>query len=185
MKKCVILSFAGLLLLSACKFGTEKKLSTEEVIKEAGKMQGINAGAGNFDFEVPAGWQRLDTTITGLKMTFIFAPNVNENFRANANVLSQSMNGMSADKFFNENVTAMSNNMPQFVMIEKGEKEVGGLHGYFLHYSAFTSGRPLEQELYLIPGKGIAYLLTCTSLKGHMDKDKAGFDQIVSSFKIH
>jgi hypothetical protein len=185
MKKWITVSFAGLLLLGACKNASDKKVSNEEVIKQAAAMKGANAGSGKFDIDIPTGWQRIDTSLSGLKATFVMAPEISENFRANANIITQSMNGYSAEKYFNENVSVMSRSMQQFNTIEKGEKEIGGSHAYWIHYSALNSGMMLEQLLTVVPDNGVAYLITCTSLKGRMEKDKAGYDQIINSFRIH
>jgi hypothetical protein len=185
MKKWITVSFAGLLLLGACKNASDKKISVEEAVKEAASLQGVNAGAGNFDFDIPAGWQRIDTSLSGLKATLVMSSEISDNFRSNVNVITQSMSGYSAEKYFNENVTIMSRGMSQFTLIAKGEKIIAGLPARWLHYSENAGGRLLDQTLYIIPNNGIAYLITCTSLKGHEDKDKAAYDQIVSSFKIH
>ncbi|MBS1664315.1 MAG: DcrB-related protein [Bacteroidetes bacterium] len=185
MNKYVIGFLAGLLLFTACK-DQSKKPSVEEVLKQAGSTPGVNAGTGNFDIEAPAGWSKIDTSFSNLKATLLMAPDTSRTFRANVNVVTESMHGSSMDKYFDDNVTALSSYMPQFSLVGKGEKEVAGLKSKYLHYYGQSpKGLGMEQVLYVISSKGIAYLITCTSKKGELDKDQPSFDQALSSFKLH
>src|ERR1700744_3242537 len=109
MKRYVHLSFAGLLLFAACQNRTDKKPSVEEVMKAAAAIPGANAGAGKFDISAPAGWQRIDTTLSGMKMTAILSPDTSKHFRANVNVVTSSTNGLSLEKYFDANVDGIRN----------------------------------------------------------------------------
>jgi hypothetical protein len=186
MKIYLSLSLAGLLLFSACQNRTNKKPTVEEVMKAAAATPGANAGAGNFDISTPAGWQRIDTALSGMKMTAILSPDTSRHFRANINVVTASTNGLSLEKYFDANVDGIRNSLTQFNLIEKGERPIGGSPGKWIHFTGQNSDAiPLEQKMYVITNNGIAYLITCTSVKGHLEKDEISFDQILNSFKVH
>ena len=175
----------GLLLVAACKNDT-KKPSVEEVLKAAGSNPGVNAGTGNFEIDAPGGWNKIDTSFSNLKATLLMAPDTSRTFRANVNVVTESMHGYSADKYFDENVKALSTYMPQYGLVEKGEKEIGGLHSKYLHYYGQSpNGQSMEQVLYVVANNGVAYLITCTSRRGSLAKDQPSFDKALNSFKVH
>ena len=186
MKRYVHLSFAGLLLFAACQNRTDKKPSVEEVMKAAAATPGANAGAGKFDISAPAGWQRIDTTLSGMKMTAILSPDTSKHFRANVNVVTSSTNGLSLEKYFDANVDGIRNSLPQFNLIEKGERIFGELPGKWLHFTGQNADAiPLEQKLYVITNGGIAYIITCTSVKGQLAKDETNFNPVLNSIKVH
>lgn len=185
MNKYVIGVLSGLLLFTACKNPT-KKPTVDEVLKQAGSTPGVNAGTGNFDIEAPGGWTKFDTSFSNLKATLLMAPDTSRTFRANVNVVTESMHGASMDKYFDENINALSTYMPQYSLIEKGEKEIGGLKSRYVHYYGQSpKGLGMEQMLYMLSSKGVAYLITCTSKRGNMSKDQPSFDEALNSFKLH
>jgi len=186
MKRYVHLSLAGLLLFTACQDKTDKKPSVEEVMKAAAATPGANAGAGKFDISAPIGWQRIDTSLSGMKMTAILSPDTSRHFRANVNVVTAATNGASLDKYFDANVDGIRNSLAQFSLIEKGEKMFGELPGRWLHFTGQSADAiPLEQKLYVVTNGGIAYIITCTSVKGQLAKDEINFNPILNSFKVH
>ncbi|HLZ88467.1 MAG TPA: PsbP-related protein [Puia sp.] len=184
MKKNLLFCLAGLLLLSACNLGN-KKPTNSEIIKKAAGMPGVNAGSGNFDIDAPSGWTRIDTSISGLKATLLMSSDASKGFRSNVNVITQAMQGMSDDSYFDANVVGLRSNLAQFQTIDKGQKQVNGMNARWIHYSGLNNGMMLEQMLYIIPSGGVAYLITCTSLQGQMAKDQSNFDVAVNSFKVH
>ena len=187
MKRYLHLPLASLLLLAACQNKTDKKPSVEEVIKAAAATPGANAGADKFDLSAPAGWQRIDTSLSGMKMTAILSPpDTNKHFRANVNVVTASTNGASLEKYFDANVDGIKNSLAQFNLIEKGERMFGKLPSRWIHFTGQTADAiPLEQKLYVITNGGIAYIITCTSVKGQLAKDETNFEPILNSFKVH
>jgi hypothetical protein len=184
MKRILICSLAVVFLFAACK---EKKRPTlKEMLKEAADNPGLNVGAGNFNIDAPAGWTKADTSFSGVKMLLMMAPETTTGRRANINVLSEAMQGMSLDKYFDANVTTISGSANQYHFIEKGEKEINGSSFRWLHYSAASpNGTPIEQFLYISSKNNIAYLITCTSFKVQLEKDLLAFDQVLNSFRIH
>jgi hypothetical protein len=187
MKKTVFLSvsLAGVVLLAACQNGTGKQKNADEVLKEAGKMQGANAGANNFEIESPSGWTRMDTTMQGLKATFLLAPEAGNGFRTNLNVITQAMNGLSGDAYYDASVDYMSKNMTQFKMVDKGTKRVAGMDAHYVHYNDVQNGTMMDQALYIIPQGNVAYLITCTTQPGDVTKYQPDFDKAIGSFKVH
>src|ERR1700743_1149231 len=82
MKKIYALSFAALLLLGACKNHDKKAILSGDLTKE---YKGLNAGAGNYEIDAPGGWEKKDTTMNGIKVTFLFAPDIVGNVRSSLN----------------------------------------------------------------------------------------------------
>jgi hypothetical protein len=182
MKKTLFLSvsLATVCLLAACQNGTGKQKTADELVKEAAKVQGST----NFDIEVPSGWTRMDTTMSGLKATFLMAPEAAGVFRSNLNIISQTMSGMSGDAYFDASIEYMGKIMNQFKVVDKGTKSIGGSTFHYIHYNDVQNGNLLDQALYMVPSGNNAFLITCTSVPAEAAKAQPAFEQAISSFKI-
>jgi len=172
-----------LLSATACQLNT-KKPTTEEIIKEAAKSPGANAGANKFSIDAPSGWQKYDTSLNGLKTTLLIAPAGEGQFHPNINVMSESMRGTSIESYFDQNLSVMGKYMQGFVSGEKGEKEIAGVKAKWLVYSQAPNGLNLDAVFYAVPKNGIAYIITCTAPKGDLEKYRAKFDEALNSFRF-
>jgi len=184
MRKIVLGGIAAsLLILAACK--DNRKTSSDDMLKEVAKSQTMNAGTGNFDIETPSGWQRIDTTISGIRATLLLAPLApGAAAQTNINVVSESMNNASLDNYFDLNVTNMGKFMQKFSSSGKGEKEINGIKSKWIQYSQNSNGLNLDAICYIIPSNGIAYVITCTASKGQFDQYRSRFDEVVGSFRL-
>jgi len=146
----------------------------------------MNAGTGNFDIQTPSGWQRIDTTINGIKATLLMAPLVaGSSVQTNINVVSESMNDASLDSYFDLNISNMSKFMQNFSAAGKGEKDVNGTRSKWIQYSQSPNGLNLDAICYIIPSNGIAYVITCTTAKGRLDQYRSRIDEVLGSFRVH
>lgn len=170
------------LLPAACR--NDKPPSVKEALQQAAKIPGINAGSGTFDIRTPDGWNRTDKKVSGVNITFLLAPKTaGAPFQASINILTQSLEGISFEKFFDG---IMSGAEEKMQVVEKGEKEINGLSSKWVRCSGIASGRQLDAKIYAIPGgNGIAYVITCGTPKGQMEKYHTEFDKAVNSFQVH
>ena len=180
---------AGLLILAACQ-NNKKPASGDAARSDSSKekMQSptMNAGTGNFDIQTPSGWQRIDTTINGIKATLLMAPLVaGSSVQTNINVVSESMNDASLDSYFDLNISNMSKFMQNFSAAGKGEKDVNGTRSKWIQYSQSPNGLNLDAICYIIPSNGIAYVITCTTAKGRLDQYRSRIDEVLGSFRVH
>jgi hypothetical protein len=95
------------------------------------------------------------------------------------------MRGLSTNDYLQGTIANLAKYVQQFSLMGQGERTVGGRQAYWLHYSQSPEGLALENICYIVPDKGIAYIITCSTLKGQLLKSQPQFEQAVLSFKIH
>jgi hypothetical protein len=162
-----------------------ERRSDSELLRKADSTPGINMGAGNFDIRTPAGWQRTDTLMGNIKAVMLSTPSPSIRFRTNINVVSESMHGLTLDQYEQLTINNMAKYIQQFALVGQGQRTIGDLHARWLHYSQSPEGLDLENICYIIPDKGVAYIITCSALKGHLLQSRGAFEQAVSSFRLH
>jgi hypothetical protein len=176
-----LLLAGGLLVMAACQNKTPK--TPQEVIEQAAKAPGMNAGAEKFSLSTPEGWQRLDTTMNGAKITFLFAPTLANGFRPNINVVTEDMRGTDVDAYFKKNISVMSQYMQNFQEGKITEKDVNGVKVKYMEYSHSQNGLDMDVTMALLPINGIAYVVTVTTQKGERAQYQPQFNQVIESFK--
>lgn len=181
LRLCMIVAT---LFFASCNNG-KKQYTVKELLDKASQNPNLNAGAGNYSIDAPAGWRKSDTSINTIHVTFIFGPSDDNGFRENMNVVSESMQGLSVDDYFDRTAASMGNYLQNFSVGSKGEKNIDGIHGKWMQYVQRINGFDLDAILYIIPSNGVAYLITCSALKGRLDSYKAKFDQAVQTFHIN
>jgi hypothetical protein len=162
-----------------------QRRADSELLNRADSAPGINAGIGNFDIRTPAGWQRTDTVLGKIRALLLTTPSPNARFRTNISVVSDSMRGLSPDNYLQGTVSSLATYVQQFSLIGKGERTIGDRHARWLHYSQSPGGITLEDICYIVPDKGIAYIITCSALKGQLLQNRRSFEQAITSFRIH
>ena len=178
-----LLLAGGLLVMAACQNKAPKPSTPEEVIEQASKAPGMNAGAEKFTLSTPQGWERLDTLMNGAKITFLFAPTLANGFRPNINVVTEDMRGTDIDAYFKKNISVMSQYMQNFVQGKITEKDVNGVKVKYLDYSHSQNGLDMDVTMALLPINGIAYVVTVTTQKGERAKYESQFNEVIGSFK--
>lgn len=162
---------------------TAKPSTDEALLKAAGRSPGINAGAGKFDITTPAGWERKDTVFGGISALMLSTPSSDPGFRTNISVVSDSMQ-ISLDDYEQQTILSLSKYTRQFLLAGKGEVIIGGIHARWIQYTQRPIGLDLSNICYLVPNKGIVYVITCSSLASQMEQNRPPFDQAVLSFRL-
>jgi hypothetical protein len=183
MKYSLLLLATGFLMLTACK-SRNTSVSADDLLKQVSKSPNLNAGTDKFSIGAPAGWQKMDTSISGIKITFLLSPAKANEFRSNINVVTESMRDAPPDGYFDQSIAAMNKYMQNFSPGEKGEKVIDGSKAKWMRYTHSQSGFDLEVLVYFITKSGIAYIITCTAPKGQMEHYQAEFDEAVHSFHV-
>ncbi|HET6255746.1 MAG TPA: hypothetical protein VFE32_16845 [Puia sp.] len=209
MQQSIIAVTLALLLLSACKgrsghegskdSGLQFSVDTAELKhmdsmrvaerrtdsilqQRADSAPGINAGAGRFIINVPRGWRRVDTLLGVTRAVVIDTASVNSGFRTILSIVGDSLRGRSVDDYMNGTINSFVQYVPEFSLIGKGERTFGSRPGRWLHYTQNREGMELEDICYLIPDKGIVYIVTCSALKGRLLASRPAFEEVVTSF---
>jgi hypothetical protein len=182
MKNLRFHMFAVLLLLGAA-CNNKKHYTTEELLQK-GQGPNMNAGTGKFSIGTPIAWQRMDTVLSGIHVTFLLGPSRNNEFRPNFNIVSESMQGLSLDSYFDKSIEPMSKYLENFSAGPKGEKDIDGIHAKWQQYSHHQNGYDIDVLVYFIPKDGIAYLITCSVPKGQLEQYQAKFDEALRSFHV-
>lgn len=175
---------AGVFILVSCKPKTPK--TPDQILEQAGKNPGMNAGAGKYSFTTPEGWQRMDTTMQNIQFTYLFAPVENKtSFHTNINIGTENMQGMSADDYFEKNVRMMGQYMQNFVAGTASARATNGNKMKIQEYTHTMNGVDMDVTMAIIPKDGIAYIVTITTPKGQRGNYQKEFDEVVNSFSIN
>lgn len=184
MRNLSFLLLAGILTMTACQSNDKKKPSTKELMEKASTNPGANAGSSKFDISAPAGWEKKDTLMNGIQITYMLSPTTEGNFRANINIVTQSMGDRTPDSYFDLNLSQMAQYLQNYSAGKNGEKQINGLPAKWMTYSHTMTGNDIEVLAYIVPKDGIAYIISCSAPKGTLSKYQASFDESVGSFKV-
>jgi len=143
------------------------------------------AAARRFSFSVPAGWKKVDTVLSGMRLEAVMSPDTTGRVRPNVSVTVEQMGGGSLVNYFNANVRRISGSLARFRMVAKGEKTIGGMPAMWIDFTGQMANKvELEQRLYIAVDGVTAYLITCTAASGGWAKGAPGFDVVLDSFTI-
>lgn len=183
MRYFSLLIVAGAMFLGACKNGNNTPKSSKEILEQA--HQNMNSGAGKFTIDGPADWRKVDTTLNGIKVTFLMSPVVTDGFRANINVVSENAGKLSLEEYTAKNHETMSKYMANFNIIGQGDKEINGLPGKWLKYSSQqTGGQDVVALSYTVVKNGVAYIITGIMKKVDEAKVAPAVESAAATFKI-
>lgn len=185
MKEAIVLLITfSFVMLMACNNTAPK--NAEDFVKQAAQQPGANAGTGKFSMSVPEGWEKIDTVFNGFNTTFLLSPlEPGSTFRANINVVTESLNGYSFDDYFRASILNMEKYLKEFSDKGRGEQDVNGLKAKWLKYSQKNSnGQLLECIVYMIAKDGIGYGITFSGLPGDITKYQDDVNHVLNSFAI-
>lgn len=154
------------------------------LLLQANNTPGINAGAGNFMISVPPGWQRVDTLLGNIRAVILDTASTRFGFRTNVSIVSDSMRGLSPDNYLSGTINNLAVYVPQFSLIRKGVRPIAGRSAPWIHYSQVRGGTDIENICYIIPDSGIAYIITCSALKGRLVQNYPAFEHTIRSFTL-
>jgi hypothetical protein len=154
------------------------------LLLQANNTPGINAGAGNFMIRVPPGWRRVDTLLGNIRAVILDTASTRFGFRTNVSIVSDSMRGLSPDNYLAGTINNLAVYVPQFSLMGKGVRPIAGRSAHWIHYSQDRGGTDMEDICYIIPDSGIAYIITCSALKGRLVQNYPAFEHTIRSFTL-
>ena len=138
----------------------------------------------NYFVETPVGWSTRDTVmLDGTRIRFMFPPQSLSADHPGCNILIVSMEGRNIDDFTTRNMNYLKSNMSGITILERGSIDSTMYNGQWFTYTKDQNGIVRDMINYIIPQKGFAYMITCGSNKGSINKYRAMFDKIARSFK--
>ena len=183
--KVILLSCMLTAGLVSCKNDNKPK-TADELLKEASKAPGLNAGSGTFAVTSPEGWEQKDTVMNGVKFLFVWSPlsSATPAFRPSMNVVTENMGGASFDEYVKRNKNTMNQYFQQYKELADGDIETNGMEGKWMRYSHVQNGYTLDNMVYMFSKNGIAYVLTGATLDGDMNKFKDKYEAIAKSLQV-
>ncbi|MBO9731204.1 MAG: DcrB-related protein [Chitinophaga sp.] len=188
MKIQLISAAVCLLSMGACNNGTKspKELSSAEILEQAGKAPGMNAGNGTFSVQTPEGWSKKDTVISRVEYTFMMAPvQPGSAFQANVNIITQELkSGSSLDKYMATTQQEMQNYFDGYQQLADGERTVTDVKAKWLkcQYTHRETGTKLNIIVTVLVKHNIVYAITMTTLADELEKYAPQLDGILNSF---
>jgi PsbP-like protein len=177
----------SILILSICIFSScQSQTTTKQNTDTTQTTQTVTNEEPNFNYvvEVPNDWTIRDTIMQdGMRIRFLLSP---QSLRADypaGNVLIASMDGRNINDYTTRNVNYLKSNMPGTIILERGNIDSTVYSGQWFTYTKKQNGIVRDMINYIIPLNGFAYMITCGSNKGSINKYRATFDKIARSFK--
>ena len=185
-KTILFIALAVIIAFSpACKNSTKEKNIEDDIRKAVKNNPGINAGSNTFSIEAPAGWTIKDTSLMGMKYTFLSSEleNNSDNFKENVNIVTERCGSMGLDDYYSASLTGLKT-MPGFERGKESDRSINNIEFKNLKYSHSYGGMPIDVDVYFTIRDGLAYIITCSAKKGEMDKWETQFREAVSSFSF-
>ena len=132
-----------------------------------------------------AAQRRTDTLLGNIRALLLDTPSTTHDFRTNISVVGDSMRGLSVDGYLNGTINSLAQYVPQFSLMGKGERPIAGRPARWIHYTQDRTGTGLENICYIIPDSGIAFIVTCSALKGRLVQNYPAFERTIRSFTLH
>lgn len=154
-----------------------------QVDTASNQVAGYNEPNYNYVIEVPEEWAIRDTIMNGVKIRFLLSPQSLNADRPMGNVIVSSMEGRNIADFTTRNMDYLKSNLPGTIILDRGHIESSTYNGQWFTYTKDQNGVVRDMINYIIPLNGYAYMITCGSNKGSLEKYRAIFDKIAKSFK--
>ncbi|HTO14659.1 MAG TPA: PsbP-related protein [Edaphocola sp.] len=166
---------------------SQSQTRTNQISDTSQASQNITEQQPNFNYvvEVPDDWTIRDTVmLDSMRIRFLFSPqSLSADYPA-GNILVVSMEGRNIDDFTTRNINYLQSNMPGIVILERGNIDSTIYNGEWFTYTKEQNGVARDMINYIIPLNGFAYMITCASNKGSIDKYRTTFDKIAHSFIV-
>ena len=173
-----ILSLISLYSCENQKKATIKTATTP--IPQPENQQKPNFG---YKIELPVGWGMFDTTMQGITYRIILAPDSLDYEKPRGNIVIASMEGREIDDFTTRNINFLKTNMPGAVLLKRDSINISSINARWFTYTREQNGVVRDMINYIIPFQGFAYIITCGTNQGTMEKYRLIFDQIARSFR--
>jgi hypothetical protein len=170
-------------LLSLQSCADSKEREPIDILKEAAKKPDAKIGSENFRFDLPDGWQRIDTVIEGNRITFI-VKNGQDEFRPTINVTNELMHNKPHVAYVRDSKAYFATNFTGVKFIDEGRFDISGKTCLWFSYNNRQSKIARDAIYYSIDNNGISCNITAAVMPGGLPKYKQTFDKIVQSFRI-
>ena len=172
----------SIFVFSSCQSQTTSKQNIDSTQStQPGTNQAPNY---NYTVDVPDDWIIRDTIMQdGLRVRFLLPPESLKTDYPAGNVLITIMNGQDINDFTTNNVNYLKTNMSGIIILERGNIDSTMYNGQWYTYTKDQNGVVRDMINYIIPLNGFAYMITCGTKKGSMNKYRDTFDKIAKSFK--
>jgi hypothetical protein len=172
----------SLLLCSSCQSQIVAKQDSNTI--ESKRIDRNQVPNFNYTIEVPENWTTLDTIMQdGLRVRLLLPPKLLRTDYPAGNVFVVRMGGQEIDDFTITNINYLKANMSGITILEKGNIDSSLYNGQWYTYIKEQNGIVREMINYIIPLNGFAYMITCGTNMGSMNKYRDTFDKIAKSFK--
>lgn len=180
--KLLSLLLSSVFLFNSCQSQTTTKRNTDTT--ESMQTEANQEPNFNYVIEVPEGWTIRDTIVLdGLKSRFLLSPQSLSADYPVGNILIANMEGRNIDDFTTRNMNYLKSNAPGITILERGNIVSSNYNGRWFTYTREQNGIVRDVINYIIPLNGFAYMITCGTKKGSMNKYRETFDKIAKSFK--
>jgi hypothetical protein len=179
----LFISLLLLVLTQSCH--NRKSISDEEaknILREALKDPSTNAGDMRYSFELPAGWNRIDTALQGVQVTYLLHE-ATDNFRPVMNVSNEWMHSKGHEEYVIGTRHYLSNELDAEFEAEGAFTTRGG-KALWYSYNRTYNGIKRACVFYSIADDGISYNITAGVNAGGMPTYRPVFDDIVKSFAV-
>jgi hypothetical protein len=119
----------------------------------------------------------------GLRIRFLICPKSLIADYPGVNILIASMEGRNISDFTARNMNYMKSNTPGIIILERGNIDSSVGNGQWFTYTRKQNSIARDMINYIIPLNGFAYMITCGTNKGSINRYRGTFDRIAKSFK--
>jgi PsbP-like protein len=137
----------------------------------------------NYTIKAPENWTVRDTMMEGLRVRLLLPPKSLRVDYPTGNILIATMQGQEIGDFLSNNINNLKSNMQGITILEKGNIDSTQYNGRWFTYTKEQNGIVRDMIFYAIPLNGFAYMITCGTNTGSMNKYRDIFDKIARSFK--
>ena len=161
-----------------------QRRNDSDLLKKANSTPGYNAGLANLAVPTPAGWRRYDTLLGNIRALILDTASTSARFNINVSVVSDSLRGVSIDNYEKGALNSMVQYVPAFSLIGQGKRVLDSDSARWLHYSQDREGEAIESICYLVPARGVVYIVTCSTLKGRLLQSRPAFETVVANLHV-
>jgi hypothetical protein len=170
---------------SSCQSQSQNQTILEQRLDTVSTQSAGDSGPNfNYRIEVPKEWEIRDTIMDGIKIRLLLSPQSLTADRPVGNIIISAMKGQGIAEFTTRNMEYLKLNMPGTIILKRGKYESTTYKGEWFTYTKVQNGITRDMINYIIPVNGYAYMITCGSNKGSIEKYRAIFDEIAKSFKV-
>lgn len=170
----------SLLSLQSC--ANDKGQGPVEALKEMSQSVAEEMDSKKFQFNLPEGWSRLDTTLMDSEVTLLMK--ADENFRPVLSVSTEFMGIKTHQRYVEDCKAYLLGNTPGIQVKEQGTFAVSGRRCIWFAYDKTQNGMTRAMAFYSIAYKATSCNITAGVNPGGREVYRQTMDEIVQSCSI-